>query len=155
MPFPAIIDNIDNIIFMFENNQKGVSLVTILVFVIVFGLLIGGGFLLLNEERAKTRDAKRLADMARIQAGFEFLYNDTASYTLAAQNGCSQKNSLVSQCNLKQYLSSIVQFRDPGKYEYSVSQVPSEESYEITFYLEKSYNDLKAGKHTLSPAGIR
>jgi len=140
---------------MFKNNQKGVSLVTILIFVIVFGLLIGGGFLLLNEERAKTRDAKRLADMARIQAAFEFLYNDTASYTLAAQGGCGQKNSLVSQCNLKQYLSSITQFRDPGKYEYSVNQVPSEESYEITFYLEKSYNDLKAGKHTLSPAGIR
>lgn len=140
---------------MFKNNQKGVGLVTILIFVIVFGLLIGGGFLLLNEERAKTRDAKRLADMARIQAAFEFLYNDTASYTLAAQGGCSQKNSLVSQCNIKLYLTSISQFHDPGKYQYSVSQVPSEESYEITFYLEKSYYDLKAGRHILSPAGIK
>jgi len=130
-------------------------LITVLIFVAVFGILIGGGFLLLNEERAKIRDAKRLADIVRIQAAFEFLYNDTASYALAAQSGCSRENSLVSQCNLKRYLPSISQFGDPGENNYVVSQVPTGDSYEITFYLEKSYYNLRAGKHTLSPQGIK
>ena len=140
---------------MFFRNQQGVALLTILILVIAFGLLIGGGFMLLNNEKAKARDAKRLSDITRIQAAFEFLYNDTASYEAAAQNGCSQPGMLVSQCNLSAYLPNIKQFRDPGKYKYIVSQVPTEESYEITFTLEKDYDSLRAGRHTLSPQGIQ
>ena len=140
---------------MFVSNQKGLSLVVILILVIIFGLIIGGGFVLLNQEKAKARDAKRLSDITRVQAAFEFLYHDTANYALAAQNGCDKAGMLVSQCNLKQYLPSIAQFRDPGGYSYAISGVPSEEGYEVTFNLEKSYYNLKAGKHTLTHNGIK
>ena len=110
---------------------------------------------MINNEKAKTRDARRLSDMARIQAAFEFLYNDTASYVGAAKDGCNAKGALVSQCNLKTYLPSIASFKDPGKYRYSISTVPSDESYAVTFTLEKSYGTLGAGTHILTPQGIK
>ena len=140
---------------MFSLNQKGASLVTILILVVVFGLLIGGSFILINVEKAKARDAKRLSDITRIQAAFEFLYNETASYGQAAIDGCSQAGMLVSQCNLKKYLPTINQFSDPGKYSYVVSQVPNDESFQITFTLEKDYDSFRAGSHTLTPTGIK
>ena len=138
---------------MFKN-QKGFNLVLVIVLVIVIGAIIGGGFLLLNNERSKTRDAKRLSDITRIQAAFEFLYNDTASYELAAATGCSEVGTLVSQCNLKQYMPTIVSLIDPGKYSYTVSVVPGRDTYTITFQLENSYNNFAAGRHTLTPNGI-
>lgn len=140
---------------MLQRNQKGVNLITVLVWVVVLGLLIGGAFLLVNSERAKTRDAKRLSDISRIQAAFEFLYNDTASYELAAQNGCNKAGMLVSQCNLGQYVPTIAQFTDPGSGTYQVTKVPNAEGYEVTFILERTYASLRAGKHTLSQVGIR
>ncbi len=140
---------------MLKNNQKGVSLVSIIILVIVIGVIIGGGFLLLNNERSKTRDAKRLSDITRIQVAFEFLYNDTASYELAAVDGCNEIGNLASQCNLKQYMPSIVTLNDPGKFNYAISTVPDKDTYTVTFQLENSYNNLATGKHVLTPSGIR
>ena len=136
-------------------NQKGAGLITILIIVIVFGAILGGGFLLLNNERSKTRDAKRMADMARIQAAFELLYNDTASYELASSGGCDSAGSLASQCNLSKYIPTIANIKDPGKYTYQVSVVPTEDNFEIRFTLENSYESYLAGVHSLSPSGIK
>ncbi|MFH0804815.1 MAG: hypothetical protein V1916_01310 [Patescibacteria group bacterium] len=136
-------------------STTGFGLVGTLITIAVTAFVIGGGFLMLNSERAKTRDSKRLADMARVQAAFEFLFNDTASYALAAQNGCSQAGSPVSSCNLKQYFPTLGQLQDPGKLAYTVSKAPSEEGYEVTFTLEYAYGSLAAGRHTLSPDGIQ
>jgi len=136
-------------------NQKGISLINILIIVIVVGAILGGFFVLLNNERSKTRDAKRMADMARIQAAFEFLYNETASYELAAVGGCEAEGNLVSQCNLSKYLPSIATMADPGEFRYVVSTVPGAEEYAITFTLENSFDNFAAGQHVLSQAGIR
>lgn len=135
-------------------NQKGVSLITILVAVIIVGAILGGFFLLLNNERSKTRDAKRIADIVRIQAAFEFLYNETASYELAAAGGCDKEGTLVSQCNLSKYISTIASIQDPGEYNYIVSTVPSEDDYGITFTLENAYDSFQAGQHVVSANGI-
>lgn len=140
---------------MVKSHQQGAALVQIVIIIIVFCLLVGGGFFLINNEKAKTRDARRLSDMARIQAAFEFLYNDTASYQGAAHDGCDATGALVSQCSLKTYLPSIASFKDPGKYRYFMSTVPSDESYAVSFTLEKSYGTLRAGTHVLTPQGIQ
>jgi hypothetical protein len=61
---------------------------------------------------------------------------------------------LVSQCNLEKYISTISQMKDPGKYQYQVVSVPTAEAYGVSFFLEKSYENFAAGKHTLSQDGI-
>lgn len=136
-------------------NQKGLKLLSVLILIFAFGALIAGGFLLLNNERSKTRDAKRLSDITRVQAAFEFLYNDVASYEFAAQDGCSQTGMLVSQCNLSKYLPLIIEMKDPGKNSYIVSKVPSIDEFEVVFQLENSYGSLIAGQHILSQNGIQ
>ncbi|MDD5040085.1 MAG: hypothetical protein PHY34_02960 [Patescibacteria group bacterium] len=136
-------------------SQKGISLPAIIIIAGVFCIVIGGAFFLINNERAKARDAMRLSDMARVQAAFELLFSDTASYEGAAESGCNTKGMVVSQCNLGTYISSIAEIKDPGKYRYTVSEVPAADKYGVTFQLEKEYQDLSAGKHVLSPSGIR
>lgn len=136
-------------------NQKGASLIKILIIVIIVGAILGGFFLLLNNERSKTRDAKRMADIVRIQAAFEFLYNDTASYEFAAIGGCDTVGSFVKQCNLSKYISTISTFQDPGEFSYLISVRPTDDDYAVTFTLENSYDSLQSGQHVLSSAGIR
>jgi hypothetical protein len=138
-----------------SNKQKGLSVLRLLIIIAVICLVVGGGFILLNKEKAKARDAKRLSDMARLQAAFELLYNETASYAGASQSGCDAAGVLVSTCNLTRYIPAIGQMGDPGKFSYKVTTVPSAEGYVISFYLEASYGNLRSGKHTLSPAGIK
>jgi len=136
-------------------SQKGLTMVQLLIWVLVFGVIIGGAVILINQEKAKTRDAKRLSDITRLQAAFEFLFNDTNSYDGAAQNGCAKFGDPVSRCNLQKYLPGIANFRDPSGGNYVVTVVPKQDNYEIMFHLEKSHSDYEAGKHTLSPAGIQ
>ena len=140
---------------MTHNNQKGVSALSIIIIVIIFGAVIGASFLLLNEEKAKSRDAKRMADMARVQAAFELTFANTSSYVAAAQSGCDKAGMLVSQCSLQAYLPTIGQMKDPGKYQYQVVSVPTSEAYSIAFSLEKSYDNFTAGRHTLTQDGIK
>lgn len=140
---------------MSKTSQKGISMVAVLVIVILFGAVIGGAFLLLNEEKAKTRDAKRMSDVARLQAAFELLYSASSSYAPAAQSGCDQVGMPVSQCNLKAYIPTIGQFKDPGKYQYIVATTPSDEGYAVSFTLEKSYDNFSAGQHQLTQDGIK
>ena len=137
------------------HQQHGLSVVRLLISILIVCVVIAVGFVMFNSEKAKTRDAKRLSDITRIQAGFELLHNATASYAEAAVNGCDQVGALVSTCNLSTYIPTIAQFKDPGKYSYKISTVPSDDGYAVTFYLEKQYDTLKAGKHTLSQSGIK
>jgi len=136
-------------------SQKGITMVQLLIWVLVFGIIIGGGIILINQEKSKTRDAKRISDITRLQAAFEFLFNDTNSYEGAAQDGCSKFGDPVSHCNLQKYLPNIANFRDPTGGNYVVTVLPSQDNYEILFHLEKNYDEFRAGKHTLSPAGIK
>lgn len=135
-------------------NKKGLTILQILIWVLIFGLLLGGFFLLLNNERSKTRDAKRVSDMTRLQAAFEMLYSEKGSYAEAAIGGCSKTGVSVRTCKLS-YLTTITSLKDPSGGEYIVSVVPDKNSYGITFNLENNYDGFKAGKHTLTQDGIK
>lgn len=105
----------------------------------------------LKKEQAKTRDAIRISDMARIQTAFEFLFFEKASYKDAA----CQEGELVNTCKLEKYLPEISQVKDPGKFEYKVVKTPDNESYAIEFKLEKGIGSFKKGTYTLTPEGIK
>lgn len=135
-------------------NNKGFSLKELIIFTALLLAVMVLGVVLLRGERARVRDAKRIADMTQIRYGFEILFNRENSYAQAAQ-GCSEAGVLVSSCSLSEFLPNISKIKDPGKYSYKVTKVPDEENFEVTFYLEKDYDSLLAGKHTLSSAGIR
>ena len=135
-------------------NQRGLTLLRILLIVFVVGVLLAAVFLFVTREQARARDAKRIADMARLQAAFELLFADRATYADAAQ-GCPQAGSPASACTLTTYLPTIAQLIDPSGGQYLVTVVPSKDAYGVGFTLERSYDGLKKGEHTLSQAGIQ
>lgn len=132
---------------------QGMSIIQILVIVLVLFGVGAGVVFFLNQERAKTRDAVRMADMARLSAAFFELYATEGSYSSAA-TGCSAVGAPVSTCSLGRFLPDIATFKDPKGSAYVVAGVPGAASYVITFSLEKSYGVFAAGPHSLTPAGI-
>ncbi len=135
-------------------NRRGFSLTEILVTGALFGLLIVITTLLLSMERARTRDAERLTDMTRLSSGFALLYAEKASYADAAV-GCPKVGGNASACTLTDVLPGLDGLKDPGRFGYTVSQVPDRDNFGIRFRLERRHGDLAAGAHTLTKNGIR
>lgn len=135
-------------------NEQGFSLKELIIFTGLILVVIIFGVLLLNQERQRTRDAVRMADLTQVRFGFEVLFNEKNSYAEAA-SGCSQINNLVSSCNLSPYLANLSQIKDPGRYSYKITKVPTEKDFEVTFTLEKGYRGLAKGRHTLSAEGFK
>lgn len=134
--------------------RPGFSLTEILITGALFGLVIVISTLLLSMERARTRDVQRLADMTRLSSGFALLFAQKASFADAAA-GCPKVGSNASACTLADVLPGLNELKDPGRFSYTVSQVPDREDFGIQFRLERGYGRLTAGPHTLAKNGIR
>lgn len=106
-------------------------------------------------EQARARDIQRVSDAIVIQTAFEKMFQHDRSYAKAAVKGCDQIGLSVRRCSLRDYNIDINQVFDPGKYEYVVSQVPDQTTYEVTFTLERNYEGLARGAHTITPGGIK
>ncbi len=135
-------------------NQSGLTLIELLIIIGLIGALITLGLFVLSNERARVRDSQRIADMARVQAAFQLIYFEKASYKEAAA-GCSSLGDDVNQCGLGNYLNGLGRLRDPGRYRYQISRVPDDSDYGVVFTLERTYGGLKAGQHVLSKNGIK
>ncbi len=61
-------------------NKKAFTLIELLVVIAIIGLLATLSVLALNNARAKSRDAKRVADIKQIQTALELYFNDKQSY---------------------------------------------------------------------------
>jgi len=134
-------------------NRQGFTLPETLITGALFGLAILVSSLLLSSERARTRDAERIADMTRLASGFALLYAQDASYSSAAA-GCANIGSLASACSLNSVIGDTGTLRDPGRFRYTVSQVPDRNDFGIAFHLERRYGQLLPGSHTLTKTGV-
>lgn len=76
---------------------KGFTLVEILVAISVIGLLSAIVLVSVNSARAKSRDAKRKAEISQIQKALEMYYNDNGQYPLSG--GAASPNSGWSNSN--------------------------------------------------------
>ncbi|MFH1565128.1 MAG: type II secretion system protein [bacterium] len=65
---------------MKKQNQQGITLVQILVFAGIIGIVVLGFMILLGNERAKSRDNIRLSNIKQIQAAIEMFYSQNGSY---------------------------------------------------------------------------
>ncbi len=62
--------------------QKGFTLIELLVVIAIIGILSAVVLVSLNSARAKSRDARRLADVRQIMTALELYYNDNNAYPL-------------------------------------------------------------------------
>ena len=60
--------------------NKGFTLIELLVVISIIGLLSGAGIVALNSARAKSRDARRAADMKQIANALQLYYNAHGAY---------------------------------------------------------------------------
>lgn len=61
-------------------NKRGFTLIELLVVIAIIGLLSTLAVVALNNARAKSRDAKRIADIKQIQTALELYYNECNGY---------------------------------------------------------------------------
>ncbi|MEK7618345.1 MAG: type II secretion system protein [Patescibacteria group bacterium] len=141
---------------MRNKNEKGFTLIELLVVIAIIGLLASVVLLALNSARAKSRDAKRLADVRQIASALELYYNDVSSYPAAI-------TSLVPK-----YIGLIPAAPTPADsngsntctvatnaYTYIAGGTPSGATYTLTFCLGDNTGGYQSGPKTLSEAGIR
>ena len=154
-----------------RNKNKGFTLIELLVVIAIIGLLASVVLLALNSARAKSRDAKRLADMRQIASAMELFFNDRSSYPTTGLTSGSptvmSTSNMTSTGLVPSYIGSIPDapqpFDGPGctsqtqnAYTYTATITNNvAPSYALTFCLGAQTGGYVQGPHTLSPAGIQ
>ena len=155
---------------MFRKNQKGFSLVEVLIIVGIIGILITVWVLSLNSKQAEIRDLSRLKDVNELRSAMEVVKNETGTYDralcdLTVVSMCGQK----SNSDLVKYLPTISTLNDPSEKadpcdnrtactkdacNYSFLSL-TENNYEVLFHLEKGANGFtESGCYKLTPQGV-
>ena len=92
---------------MFLRNKKGFTLVELLVVISIIGLLAGMIIVNITVVRQKSRDSKRKADLASIQAALEMYNDQNSSYPMVAAS-CANVSSYLQSKNTADWVASPV-----------------------------------------------
>lgn len=65
---------------MWKKNNYGFTLIELLVVISIIGFLVSAAVVAINNARAKSRDAKRIADITAIQKALEMYYDKHLTY---------------------------------------------------------------------------
>ncbi|MFA5076465.1 MAG: type II secretion system protein [Patescibacteria group bacterium] len=160
------------------NKSRGFTLIELLVVIAIIGLLSTLAVVSLQSARQKSRDAKRLGDLAQLKTALEMYYNDQAVYPTGATlelgtgsdcggNACdtvSQTNGVAATTAGTVYMANIPQ--DPSQpasectsgatatCNYSYNQTDSGQGFDVWLYLESGTGNLNAGPTCLSENGF-
>lgn len=144
---------------MRNKTQKGFTLIELLVVIAIIGLLASVVLLALNSARAKSRDAKRVADIRQLASALELYFNDANTYPVQVTAATTIPGLATT------YIGAIPAAPTPhdnpsggttctstnNAYMYTGTAT----TYSITFCLGGVTGGLSAGTHTLSQAGIQ
>ena len=144
-----------------KKNQQGFTLIELLVVIAIIGLLSTLSIVALNQARARSRDARRIADVKQIQTALEMYYNDLGKYPLDADivAGSSISSSSVV------YMAIIPKPPLPAdnalcsntiKYTYAATTIGgvANGTYSLTYCLGSNTGGIPSGLNTASPSGI-
>lgn len=155
-----------------RNKNKGFTLIELLVVIAIIGLLASVVLLALNSARAKSRDAKRLADIRQIASALELYFNDQNGYPtgtasvavggalLGIANSVSNPVplaptyiGLVPGAPTPQDGTCTASGANSNQYWYYTNSTGS--TYTLTFCLGAATGGYSQGTRTLTPAGIQ
>lgn len=144
----------------FMKNKKAFTLIELLVVIAIIGLLATLAVVALNNARAKSRDARRVADIKQMQTALELYFNDMQSYPTSS-NGV---NCNTGPCNLTAVTSSQAVYMavvptpptpptDQHQYTYTIDA--NGVSYTLQYYLEGPVGAIPAGLHTATNSSLQ
>jgi prepilin-type N-terminal cleavage/methylation domain-containing protein len=143
---------------IFLKNNKGFSLVELLVVISIIVLLSTIAMVSLNSIRQKARDTKRIADAKQISIALDFYFDKkelypitTTAIILGTKNySCLSENGFVASCNAELvYMKSIPSAPIPpieNQYTYISNDG---NNYQLSFILEKINQNLGPGVNCL------
>lgn len=130
-------------------------MIELLVVIAIIGLLASVVLLALNSARAKSRDAKRLADIRQVATALELYYNDNNAYVTQATAAA------IPAALAPNYVGSVPLSPTPidgtctaGQNTYTYTSATGA-TYTLTFCLGAVTGGFAAGVHTASPTGIQ
>jgi len=140
--------------------NKGFTLIELLIVIAIIGLLASIALFSIESTRAKSRDARRVADIKSIQEGLSFYYNEVFLYPdsggdVIEIDGTSDDMS-TALLNIEAVrgvpIDPLNGDRDGVTYKYYYQSLDSRRDYELTYYLEtNSIKDKPQGANTASP----
>jgi len=152
-----------------NKKQTGFTLIELLVVIAIIGLLASVVLLSLNSARAKSRDAKRLADVRQFASALELFFNDNGGYPIASPAGSPyiaptyiglitaaptpSDGTCSTTINTYAYTPGGTQFT--ATYANGGGSLSLYATYNYTFCLGNVTGGYGASTHTLSPAGIQ
>jgi len=159
-----------------NKNKAGFTLIELLVVIAIIGLLASVVLLALNSARAKSRDAKRIADIRQMASALELYFNDNNAYPTQATVGGGQLAAALfttapSNTMVPKFIGLFPTAPTPqdgtcpasggatpataGNLYYYDGGQTSGASYTLTFCLGNLTGGYAAGTHILTPAGIQ
>ena len=139
-----------------NKNRRGFTLIELLVVVAIIGLLSTLSIVALNNARARSRDARRVADVKQIQTALELYFNDNSKYPTAPL-GTSIVNPSASSTI---YMAQVPTPPDPDDGSCTATNAytytnPSSGTYTLAYCLGSATGGISAGAHTATPGGIQ
>jgi prepilin-type N-terminal cleavage/methylation domain-containing protein len=142
-----------------KKNTKGFTLIELLVVIAIIGLLSTLSIVALNQARARSRDARRLADIKQIQTALEMYYNDQNGYAAAVANGTPIATGTTV------YMNAVPKPPTPadgaactGSITYTYAPTTfngmANGSYTLQYCLGSATGGIAAGLNVASPGGI-
>jgi len=143
-------------------NKKAFTLIELLVVIAIIGLLATLSVLALNNARAKSRDAKRVADIKQMQTALELYFNDKQSYPTSSEM-VSSISSYDPTSGTSTYMQVIPTSPNPqatactgaGGDVYTYTQDSAGASYSLNYCLEGNVGTISGGElHTATNAAL-
>ena len=140
-------------------NKKAFALIELLVVIAIIGLLATLSVLALNNARAKSRDAKRVADIKQMQTALELYFNDKQSYPTSSEMTTSIFSTSTNGTST--YMQVIPTSPNPqatactGADVYTYTQDSAGASYSLNYCLEGNVGTISGGElHTATNAAL-
>lgn len=158
-------------------NQKGISMIELVIVLGIIAVVGAGSALALNTARARARDAVRISNVRQIQAALELAFNESNMYPAgevlplgeAGVTSCLDEGGFAGSCGasgqvflravpgtIATGLDGLSSCGTPAHDAFCYLQTQGGASYRMQFELERALDEvgLAAGLNCASPEGV-